>query len=502
MTYSTPHPAHRNAASINTNGTASPGPTLDQIFRRTAGRKPDALALADSPDRMRVTGTPPRRLTFAQADRAISAVAQALIQGGLPVGSIVGLQLPHTVDMVVALFGVLRAVDALNRIGARAFVTGGMIDGIAHGDLALNAAVEVFAIRYLGAFGTHLPEGLMPLDDVFAATAIDPPMRVTEDGRLAAMVTFDITAEGRRAVPRTHLQMTAGGLAVALESGIPHGGAVLSAVPCSSFAGLSVSLMMWLLSGEALVMHHAFDEAVFRQQLIEENCAAAVLPATVALRCADAGLFDDAPALRQVVGLWRNPEQVTGSTAWPLETSTFSDVYAFGEAGLFAARRGDDGVPQPLRSGPHGAPRASAGAPVVGESFVTPKGTLALRGPMVPVAAYAPPRAPDQALTASPALDHVDTGYAARVDKGNGVMTITAPPAGIINVGGYRFRADDLRQWAEALGAGAMLTGLPDRLSGHRLAGRAADNTRARSALAELGLMPLVTDAFRDRAGP
>ena len=81
-------------------------------------------------------------------------------------------------------------------------------------------------------------------------------------------------------------------------------------------------------------------------------------------------------------------------------------------------------------------------------------------------------------------------------------MTITAPPAGIINVRGYRFRADDLRQWADSLGAGAMLTGLPDRLSGHRLAGRAADNARARAALAELGLMPLVTDAFRDRAVP
>jgi hypothetical protein len=43
------------------------------------------------------------------------------------------------------------------------------------------------------------------------------------------------------------------------------------------------------------------------------------------------------------------------------------------------------------------------------------------------------------------------------------------------------------------------LTALPDRLSGHRLAGRAQDNARARDALTELGLNPLMVEAFRDR---
>ena len=50
------------------------------------------------------------------------------------------------------------------------------------------------------------------------------------------------------------------------------------------------------------------------------------------------------------------------------------------------------------------------------------------------------------------------------------------------------------------LGQGALLTALPDRLSGHRLAGRAQDNARARDALSELGLNPLMVEAFRDRS--
>jgi len=67
-------------------------------------------------------------------------------------------------------------------------------------------------------------------------------------------------------------------------------------------------------------------------------------------------------------------------------------------------------------------------------------------------------------------------------------------------VGGYRFLGQDLQEWARRLGQGALLTALPDRLSGHRLAGRAADNARARDALTELGLNPLMVEAFRDRS--
>ena len=96
-------------------------------------------------------------------------------------------------------------------------------------------------------------------------------------------------------------------------------------------------------------------------------------------------------------------------------------------------------------------------------------------------------------------LDYVDTGYAARIDR-NGAIIITAPPAGIVSVGGYRFLSNDLNEWARRLGQGALLTALPDRLNGHRLAGRAQSNARAREALTELGLNPLMVDAFRDRS--
>ncbi len=493
--------------------TAAP-PTLDGLFRRLLARQPEALALADPPDKLRVTGQPPRRLTFARADHAIATLSAHFVEAGLPANSVIAVQLPNTVEFVLTVLAAHRAglvvallpqlwrqaelTVALNRTGARAVVTMNRIDGVGHADLAMNAAVEAFSIRHVCGFGDDLPEGMVSLGDVMANGPAVPPS-ATQDGRRAAIISFDVTADGFRAVPRTHLNLIAGGLAVFLESGAPQGATVLSAFAPSSFAGITASLMIWLLSGGALILHHPFDADVLERQIGEQACDALIAPAPLALRLAEAGVLSRTPALRHVIGLWRAPEQVASSPAWPGQAS-LTDVYLFGEAGLFADRRADDGAPGLIPLGPHASPRDAEDASITGEILLTPKGTLALRGPMIPVAAYAPSAPSGNSLIAPPQLDHVDTGYAARLDRTTGALCITAPPSGIMAVGGYRFLAHDLQEWAKRLGQGALLTALPDRLSGYRLAGRAQDNARAREALSELGLNPLMSEAFRDRS--
>ena len=176
-----------------------------------------------------------------------------------------------------------------------------------------------------------------------------------------------------------------------------------------------------------------------------------------------------------------------------------TDVYLFGEAGLFGARRGTDGMPAAVRCGPQTSPREQHDAAVTGEVLLSANGTLALRGPMTAVAPYTAAAGSD---TQQARPDYVDTGYAARIDRASGALCITAPPSGIIAVGGYRFRVRELQDWSNRLGQGALLTALPDRLNGHRLAGRAQDNARARDALSGLGLNPLMSEAFRDSRSP
>jgi len=491
-------------------------PTLDGLFKRILARKPDAPALLDPINKQRITGQPPRNLTFAEADRAITALSAHFIESGLPSNSVIAVQLPNTVEfvltvlaahragLVVALFPLLwrqaELTVALNRTGARAIVSMSRIDGVVHSDLAMNAAAEAFSIRHVCGFGSDLPEGMASLD-LALSTDSTTSRAVVQDGRKAAIVSFDVTSDGFRPVPRTHLNLIAGGLALSLESEVPQGSTIMSAFTPLSFAGLTSSLVIWLLSGGTLALHHPFDGDVLEQQIVEHSCDTLVAPAQLALRLGEIDMASRLPTLRNVIGLWRAPEQVASSPSWTQPQVMLTDVYLFGEAGLFGARRtAADGAPAAVRPGPHSAPREVPGSSISGEIFLTPRGTLALRGPMVSAAPYAPPPPPSDSLIAHPPRDYVDTDYAARIDRSTGAISITAPPTGIMAVGGYRFLSGDLQEWARRLGQGALLTALPDRLSGHRLAGRAQDNGRAREALAELGLNPLMVEAFRDRA--
>ncbi|MGQ0683956.1 AMP-binding protein [Bradyrhizobium sp.] len=494
---------------------ANASPTLDVLFKRILARQPDAVALIDPLDKQRITGQPPKRLTFAQANRAISALAAHFIESGLPANSVIALQLPNTIEFALTALAAHRAglvvaalpllwrqaelTVALNRTGARAVVTASRIDGVSHADIAMNAAAECFSIRHVCGFGDDLPEGMASLDRAIALES-QTTRTVIQDGRKAALVSFDVTSDGFRAVPRTHLSVIAGGLALSLESDVPQGATIMSAYTPCSFAGVASSLAMWLLTGGALALHHPFDSEVLERQVNEVSCDTLVAPALLALRLDEMDLSARMPGLRNVIALWRSPEQVASSTSWSARTASLTDVYLFGEAGMFGARRATDGAPAAIKPGPHGAPRELPGSSISGEILLTPRGTLGLRGPMVSIAAYAPPPPPSDSLISAPPRDYVDTEYAARLDRATGGISITAPPSGIMAVGGYRFLAQDLQEWAKRLGQGALLTALPDRMSGYRLAGRAPDNSRAREALSGLGLNPLMVEAFRDRS--
>ena len=304
--------------------------TIDEVFRRLAERRPDALALADAPNRQTFTDGAPRRLTFAEADRMVTAIAGRLRGMGLPTDAIVGIQLPNIVENILTMLGVLRAgmivaplpllwrradaVAALGRIGAKALITCGHVGAFDHSQFALRVAAEVFSIRYVCGFGSNLPDGVVPFDDLFTADKLDPipPLdreRQSNAAAHVAAVTFDVGDGGIVPVARNHPELLAAGLAVVLESRLPHGASILSALPPSSFAGISLTLLPWLLTGGTLVLHHAFDPDIFAAQRQDDRCGALILPAPAVFNLAEAGAFagDDTAC---VIAAWRAPERL------------------------------------------------------------------------------------------------------------------------------------------------------------------------------------------------
>ena len=506
----------------------APGPagqnrmTLDDIFRRVAQRRPGALALADPPNRMTFTDGAPRRLTFAEADRMVTAIAGRLRQMGLATDSIVGIQLPNTVENILALLGVMRAgmiaaplpllwrradtIAALARLGGKALITCGHVGAFNHCQFAMRVAAEVFSIRYVCGFGAALPDGVVPFDDLFTASKTEPVPPLEREAQAnpaahIAAITFDVGDGGIVPVARNHLELLAGGLGVLLESRLAQDGIVLSTLAPASFAGLCMTLLPWLLCGGTLLLHHPFDPAVLVSQWRgTERCGALVLPGPLAFRLAEAGVFSDTgPAC--VVATWRSPERLSASPLWTDRDGALVDVSLFGETGLVAARRGFSGRAAPLPLGAIVAPRGSPGALRVAELIPTRRNTIGLRGPMVPSQAFPPgaERAGFPHFAVGPG-GVVDTGYACQIDAGTRTAVVTAGPPGIVRVGGYRFPLKDLQDVVSRIDPAATLASLPDPLLGERMAGNAADRHMVQAALHAVGINPIVVAAFHDRS--
>src|SRR4051812_24068812 len=376
--------------------------TLDDMFRRTVAQRPEAVALADPPNRETFTDGAPRRLTYAEADRAISAIASQLRQLRLQTDSVVGVQLPNTVESVLTILGVLRAgmiaaplpllwrsmdaANALGALGARAIVTTARIGDFDACATAMQVAAEVFSIRHVCSFGRNLPDGVIALDDLLQHAAPELPPEIERSGNPAAhvaVVTFDVTPDGLVAVARNHAELIAGGLATLLEGRIEPDARLLGCCATGSFAGLALTMMPWLLSGGTLLLHHGFDPDAFAAQCREHRPDAVVVPGALVPQLAEAGLLAH-DGLKNVLAAWRAPERCLASRAWQQSTAHVTDIHIFGETGLLGSRRGADGFAVPLPLHAVVAPSGSINAVPVADIARTASGSLSLRGPMVP----------------------------------------------------------------------------------------------------------------------
>jgi hypothetical protein len=484
------------------------------LFRHVAARRPDAVALVDAPNREWFTDGPPRRLTFAEADRMVSAIAGRLSRMGLPIDTIVGIQLPNIAENILTILGVLRAgmiaapmpllwrsadaVAAMARVGAKALITCRRVGNFEHCRLAARVAADVFSIRYVCGFGENLYDGVVPLDDLFTIEKLDPIPLLARDGNAAAhlaVISFEIGEDGPVPVARRHLELLAGGMCVLSEGHLQPYANILSTIAPASFAGISLTLVPWLLTGGTLILHHAFDADLFAAQRHDERCGALILPAPVIFRFAETGLFaGENPAT--ILAEWRAPERLVGSLLWHQRNTTL--VAVFGEAGVVAGRRGEDGRPLPMPLGAAYSPREGEGAAVFAELNPTEMNTLALCGPMVPPLSGAGRTYRSAAFCDRQGNGYVDSGYACRVDPVRQALVVTGPPAGFVTVGGYRFPLQKLLETVARINAGATLTAELDPLIGHRLIGTASDCAAMQIALNAYGLNPLVGAAFAD----
>jgi len=454
------------------------GLTLDDLFRRAAIRRPQAVALCDPANREAITGTSARVLSFVAIDNAVSALAARLRALGLRNDTVVAYQLPNTVESIVTLLGILRAgmiaaplpllwrgdeiATALARCGATMLIGMTRIGAVDHRSIALEAAAAHFPLRHVGLFGVGEHDGTVALDDVLTAPAMPFAIgpRAGDASAHVAIVTFESGTDGPVAVARNHRQFQAA--ASALPANVS--GAVLTTLALSSFAGLSLAVLPWLVGDAQLVLHHGFDAPTLQRQREEYRCATLIVPGPAREVLTDAGVLAPDHGLQRVVSLWRAPAIPADTN--PTDGVEHLDITAIGEFAL-------DPAALMIRQ--------------------TAAGTLALGGDMVPTGVF-PPGADRNARHVLAISDDgmVDTGYACPDDRAS--LGAAAPP-GLVPVGGYRFKPGDLARLARAADPQATVLALPHALLGSRLAGTAENPAAVEAALADRH--PLLADAFR-----
>ena len=492
--------------------------TLDDLFRRSVAQHPQAVALSDPPNRESFTDGAPRRLTFAQADGIVSAIAERLRAMDLPSDAVIGIQLPNIAENVLTILGVLRAglipaplpqlwrradaTTALKRAEAKALITCCHIGDFDHCELARSVAADVFSIRFVCAFGARVSDGVVALDDLITTQPSDPGAAIKRGGSAGAnitVVTFETRNDGPVPVARSHLELLSAGIGVFCESRLERRTTILSTYAPASLAGLALAVVPWLLAGGTLVLHHPFDAELLARQRREEGCGVLILPSSVASLLAESGWYAHGVPTT-VIAAWSAPERLAASAAWRAEDCKFVDVAIFGEAAVIPAQR-IGGRPAALRLGPVLTPRSGASETartvVVAELSVTQANTVALGGPMVPRQCFPPgiEKSGEPHWEIQPG-GLVDSGYTCRIEPGGDTVTVTGPPSGIVGVGGYRFSLSALQKLLAGIDPGATLDALPAALTGQRLVGKAADVAAVQAALAEAGANPLVVSAF------
>ncbi len=265
---------------------------LDLLAEKVAAF-PDRVCLIDPANREAITDGAPRRLTWTEVDREVSALARSLYRAGVRQGDVLGIQLPNSVELAIAYlsaaqlgaigcsFPVQYAGHELTQMGTlagmRAFLTVGRANRSRLAEQAVGLLDTVPTLDRVLAWGVDLPAGVVRLDDDLADTSADAEYRDYVAGLLIHpndCVTLSWTSgtEGiPKGVPRAHGDWQAIAMGTIDTPKLTSDDVLLNPFPMVNAGGMAGMYLPWLVLGAPLVQHHPFDLDVFVNQIETER---------------------------------------------------------------------------------------------------------------------------------------------------------------------------------------------------------------------------------------
>lgn len=269
--------------------------TLGEIFLDTAARQPEVFAVADAPNRAELFGGTPKRWSWSELREQTGRMCALFEQQGLVKDDIIVVQLPNCVEMHVlylacAVSGIMispvpmqyRAHEleyVVQSTQAKGFVSIQRLGKYMAADEVAQMRGALPSLHWIWAYedgsGQALPSGVSSLDALLESSTPwnDEQMRAKiERIGLTANDVFTIcwtsgTEARAKGVPRSHNQWLLVGASVIDAGQMVQGTQMVIPFPFVNMAGISTSLIAWLMTAGGLHLHHPFDLKVFIEQL-------------------------------------------------------------------------------------------------------------------------------------------------------------------------------------------------------------------------------------------
>jgi len=367
--------------------------TWDSLLRGHVAARPDAEALCDAPNRPDFASGTPRRLSWREVDAAVDGLAAALLAAGTRAGDVVGIQLPNVVELAITYLACSRIgaiaspfpiqyreheLSALGRLARlTAFVTMDHVRGRANARAIAALRDVIPSLRAVLAYGTDLPDGVLPLDDGEPAGRGGGPGAGRErPGELAAYLAgrsidpadcvslcwTSGTESVPKGVPRTHGDWIAVSMTTVQAPGLTAEDVLLNPFPMVAAGGFGGMFLPWLVTGARLVQHQPFDLEIFLAQVQAERVTYSVSPPAVLTRLLlepDLMARFDLSSLR-CVGSGSTPLTPFLIEGW--EARGVSVINFFGSNEGISLTGYPDNIPDPADRGRY-FPRPGAGLP-------------------------------------------------------------------------------------------------------------------------------------------
>lgn len=403
-----------------------------------------------TPERIAIQGGG-AKISFAQLQAQLDELAGGLSSLGLGHGDVIAVQLPNTVEFILAFLAITRIGGIMQTIhmpyraaelegllvhsGARAVICLSEFKDYALAETHTQLRDQLPGLEFVFAFGGAV-DGTMAFNDLFGFDAPPPEPEPSADDPKLILYTSGTTSSPKGIAVNAHPFGSNARLAVG-EFGVTDSDIILSAAPFSHLYGMC-ALQIGLCAGVTTQLLPAFTPTDFMTAVQSASATMLFTGPAHNVACRQAGLFDDADlsAVRIVVCSGAAcPPELAEFVDGKLPNGEFLQLWGMTETQAGTYNRPGDSARQRYDT----VGRATPGNEIRIVGGDGDEGELQIRGSSIFSGYYHN----DAANTENFTDGWFHTGDLASIDA-DGYLRITGRTKDVINRGGVKFNPADV----------------------------------------------------------